>query len=122
MRSVGGWGRVGWGPAYPSTRLVVLQVHEHPALLLRSLGKVLLPLPGIHKLLSKAVAILHVVPTATPQPVPGKVFGPCCPATATCGELALSASPADGVHHPRCAYCIGEGGLTAPCKRRQEGW
>lgn len=109
------------GPAYPSTRLIVLQVHEHPALLFRSLGKVLLPFPGVHKLLSEAVAIFHVVPTATPQPVPGKVLGPCCPAAATRGELALPASPADGVHHPGCADCVGKGRLTAPCKRMKKG-
>lgn len=121
LRCVGRGGDGGRGPAHPSTRLVVLQVHKHPALLLRSLGKVLLPLPGIHKLLSKPVAVLHVVPTAAPQPVPGKVLGPRCPAAATCGQLTLSAGPADGVHHPRGAHSIGEGRLPAPCKTRQDG-
>lgn len=112
----------GGGPAHPSTRLVVLQVHKHPALLLRSLGEVLLPLLGIHKLLSKPVAVLHIIPTAAPQPVPGKVLGSCCPAAATRGQLTLSARPADGVHHPRSTHGIGEGRLPAPCKTRPERW
>lgn len=112
----------GRAPAYPPTRLIVLQVHEYSALLLRPLGKVLLPLAGIHELLSKAVAIFHIVPAAAPQPVPGKVLGPRCPAAATRGELTLAASSADGVHHACRAHCVGEGRLPAPCKRRQERW
>lgn len=106
---------------YPSPRFVVLQVHEHTALLLRPLGIVLLPLPGIHKLLGKAVAVLHIVPTAAPQPVPGQVLGPCCPAAPTRGELTLAASPADGIDHACSAHSIGESSLTAACKTERKG-
>lgn len=103
--------------SYPATSLVVLQVHQHASLLLRTSHVVLLPLLGIHELLGKTISVLHIVPAATPQPVSGQVLGPGGPAAATAGELSFTASPADGVHHPGSADGVGESGLSATCER-----
>lgn len=103
--------------SYPATSLVVLQVHQHASLLLRTSHVILLPLFGIHKLLGKTISILHIVPAATPQPVSGQVLGPGSPAAATAGELSFTASPADGVHHPGSTDGIGESSLSATCER-----
>ena len=106
------------GIAYPAACLIVLQIHEHAALLLRALGEVFLPFAGVHELLGKAVAVVHVVAAAAPQPVPGQVLGPCGPAAAAGGQLALTAGTADGIHHPGRTHGVGEGRLPAPCRQR----
>lgn len=94
---------------YLSPCLVVLQVHQHAGVLGRAARVVLLPLAGVHKLAGKAVAVVHVVAAAAPQPVARKVARPGGTAATAGGELALAACPADGIDHASCADGVGEG-------------
>lgn len=96
-----------------SPGLVVVQVHHDAGALVGASLVNPLTLPGVNKLLGEAVSVFDVIPAATPKPVPGQVFGPCRPAAAAGGELALPAGTAHGVDHPGCANRIGERRLPA---------
>lgn len=85
------------GSSYLPPRFVVVQVHENSGILSRPARVILLPLLGIDKFPRKSVAIMHVVATASPQPVAWQIAGPGGAAAATCGELAVAARPTDGV-------------------------
>lgn len=104
---------------HPTACFIVVQVHENTRTLVGALGMDSFPFPCIHELLGKAVAIVDVVPTAAPQPVPRQVLGACSAAAATGGQLALAACTAHGIHHPSCAHRVCEGCLSAACRR---GW
>lgn len=103
---------------YSSPSLVVVQVHHDAGALVGASLVNSLALPGVNKLLGKAVSVLDVIPTAAPKPVPGQVLGPCCSAAAAGGELALSAGAAHGVDHPGSAHRVGECRLPAACVER----
>jgi len=94
---------------YLSPCFIVLQVHQRPGVLSGAPRVVLLSLPGVHKLPGKAVAVMHIVAAASPQPIARQVAGSSRPAAAAGGELALAARPADGVDHSGCADGVSEG-------------
>lgn len=75
----------------------------------RPSGVILLPLPGVDKLPSKPVAVMHIITAATPQPVTRQVSGASGAAAAAGGELALAARTTDGIDHTGCADGVGEG-------------
>lgn len=106
-------GYVGQVVYCPTACFIVVQVHENTRTLIGALGMDSFPFPCIHELLGKAVAIVDVVPTAAPQPVPRQVLGACSAAAATGGQLALAACTAHGIHHPSCAHRVCEGCLSA---------
>ena len=107
-----------WAPAeigntYSSAGLVVVEVSLHPRVHVGPPGRVGLLLPGVHELLGKPVAVVHVVPASAPDPIPVQVRGPGRPAASARGELALTACPADGVDNTRRRYGVGESCLSA---------
>lgn len=97
----------------PAASLIVVQVHEDASALVGALGVDPLPLPRVHELLGKAVAVVDVVAAAAPQPVPRQVLGARCAAAAAGGQLALAARAAHGVDHPRGTHRVREGRLAA---------
>lgn len=103
---------------YSSPSLVVVQVHHDAGALVGASLVNSLALAGVNKLLGEAVSVFDVIPTAAPKPVPGQVLGPCCPAAAAGGELALPAGTAHGVDHPCSAHRVGECRLPAACVGR----
>lgn len=93
---------------YLSSRLVVLQVHQHPGVFLGAPRVVLLPLAGVHELACEAVAVVDVVTAAAPQPVAREVAGPGGSAASAGGQFAFATRPADGVNHAGGADGVGE--------------
>lgn len=104
---------------YPSSSLVVVEVHHEPGALHGALGVGLLALTRVHKLLGEAVAVHEVVTAAAPQPVAGQLLGAGGAAAAATGELALPAGAAHRVHHPRRADGVRERRLPATCGNKQ---
>lgn len=97
---------------YLSPSFIVLQVHQRPGVLSGAAGVVLLSLPGVDELAGEAVAVVHVVAAAAPQPVARQVAGASGAAAAAGGELTFAARPADGVDHAGRADGVGEGGFS----------
>lgn len=94
---------------YLSPCFIILQVHQCSGVLGWTTWIILLPLPGIHELPGEAVAVVHVVAAAAPQPVAWQVTGSSRSAAAAGGEFALATCSADGVDHAGRADGVGEG-------------
>lgn len=106
--------------SYPSSCLVVVNIHQQPCTLIRAFGIAFLPLTCIYKLLGEPVAIVQVVSAAAPQPISGEIFGTRGTTAPTAGELALSAGTAHSVHHPRRTDGVGERRFSAACGDKNE--
>ena len=57
------------------------------------------------------VAVLDVVPAASPDPGRLEVLRPVGSAAAAAGELSVPAASRHAVHHPRTRHRVGEGRL-----------
>lgn len=101
--------------------LVVVQVHHDAGALVGAPLVNALTLPGVHKLLGKAISVLDVVPAASPQPVPGQILGPRGTAAAAGGQLTLPAGAAHGVDHAGRTHRVRERRLPAACTETQVG-
>ncbi|CAN8018851.1 unnamed protein product, partial [Ixodes persulcatus] len=100
---------------HPSAGLVVVQVHELPALSERSPRVILLPLSDVDEALREAVAVRHVVPAASPDPVPAQVVRPQLARAAAAAQLPVAARPGHRVHHARSRHGVRERSLPARC-------
>lgn len=103
--------------SYPSSSLVIVNIHHQPGALIWAFRVALLPLTCIHKLLGEPVAVVEVVSAAAPQPVSRQVLGASSAAAPAAGELPLSAGAAHRVHHSCRADGIGECRFSAACKQ-----
>lgn len=96
-----------------------MEIHQHPPEFSRSPPVVFIPLSRIHEVFSEPVPVLDIVPTPSPNPVPGHVFGSARLAAPTLTELPLSTRPTDGVDDPSGGHRVGEGRLSAGCKDKK---
>jgi len=98
----------------PPSRLVVVEVHELPAVAAAPSLLVHLPLADIDEVLSKFVSIMNIVAASSPDPLRLEIIRPLCSGTSAAGELSISAPSGHAVNHPSTRH-----GISKRCLARR---
>ena len=96
---------------YPSSSLVIVQVHQLSAVVVSAASHAHLPFSDVNEILGKLVAVMDVISAASPYPFLLEIFGTTRLGTSAGCKLAVAAASGDAVHDPSGSYGISESSL-----------
>ena len=96
---------------YPSSSLVIVQVHQLSAVVVPAASHAHLPFSDVNEILGKLVAVMDVISAASPYPFLLEIFGTTRLGTSAGCKLAVAAASGDAVHDPSGSYGISESSL-----------